>query len=619
MGLPGFFAWIIKKYPNLIVNKPNIIFDILYLDANCLFHPQSYKVVNYYINNNIKIKDSVLEDHIIKRILNFIDFLIDFIKPKEIYIAVDGVAPMAKMSQQRKRRYKSAQDNVIINNIKEKYNKPINNKWNNIVITPGTIFMENLHKNIIKHCKEKINIPFTYSSYHTPGEGEHKILQHIKNNYNNKDKKYIIYGLDADLIFLALASQKNNIYLLREETFFNNKNKEETDLNIVNDVKENLNFVSIDETKECINVHIRELINNNNNNHHNHNHNHINDQRFDRNLVKLDYINDFIFLCYFLGNDFIPNLPSIDIKNDGLDILINNYVSVFSKTNKNLIINKNNNITINNNFLKLYFEAISKYEEYYFRKKLPNYFNHISKRKCKSEDPYDIEMWNLENVKNINIIDPIKLGSDTPELWKFRYYEYYYGVSEYQDKHISNMCYEYLVGLNWITKYYFKECNSWQWYYFYINSPFASDLYNYYKNNDCDINKIIFNNNNEKCITPLLQLMLVIPPSSKNLLPESYQELMENNIDLFPCKVQYDLLYKDMYHKCLPILPVIDISRFIENDLPPVSHNNVILSLCADLIEKKEDLNLIQNNMKKIKLNKEDILRNAILTEFQND
>ena len=41
--------------------------------------------------------------------------------------------------------------------------------------------------------------------------------------------------------------------------------------------------------------------------------------------VKLDknnIINDFIFICYLMGNDFLPHLPSLDIYENAIDTLI---------------------------------------------------------------------------------------------------------------------------------------------------------------------------------------------------------------------------------------------------------------------------------------------------------
>ena len=68
MGVPGFFAWLLKKYKNNNIITTNIddIIDILYIDANCLFHPQCFKVLNFYENT---INIDKLEEKMIKRIL----------------------------------------------------------------------------------------------------------------------------------------------------------------------------------------------------------------------------------------------------------------------------------------------------------------------------------------------------------------------------------------------------------------------------------------------------------------------------------------------------------------------------------------------------------------------
>ena len=181
MGVPGFFAWLLKQD----IKKSIIIKELvgkqiqgLYLDSNCLFHPQCFKLLSFYPGETDVNK---LENLMIKRIINYINFLIDYVKPTElIYIAVDGVAPVAKINQQRKRRYKSVIDNQIKYNLQRKYHIPHNESWSNIVITPGTEFMIKLDKAL---CKLKAsNKKIMYSSYQEPGEGEHKILQYIKKN-----------------------------------------------------------------------------------------------------------------------------------------------------------------------------------------------------------------------------------------------------------------------------------------------------------------------------------------------------------------------------------------------------------------------------------------------------
>ena len=162
-----------------------------------------------------------------KRIVNFLDFLEKFVSPTDMmYIAVDGTAPLAKVIQQRKRRYKSELDTFMKNELKLKFGLTINDSWSNTTITPGTEFMEDLHQYLLNHYKsrsqEQKKIKYIYSSYHTPGEGEHKILQHIKHN-TEIDDEIVIYGLDADLIFLAMASNRPNIFCCENKRFFSKK------------------------------------------------------------------------------------------------------------------------------------------------------------------------------------------------------------------------------------------------------------------------------------------------------------------------------------------------------------------------------------------------------------
>ena len=569
MGVPGFFAWLLKNYKkaDIIISEIHETVDTLYIDANCLFHPQCHKILNFYGD---KLDVEKLENKMIKRILNYIDYLIGMVNPqKEVFISVDGIAPMAKMSQQRKRRYKSISDNVLRDNIKNKFNKETTTVWNNTTITPGTKFMEKLHKKIkeyMTHNRIKLNIKYTYSSYRTVGEGEHKILQDIKSKKNNKDDVYVIYGLDADLIFLALASKKDKIYLLREETFFRSVNhfdKEEI-IDIVKDVAEDLNYVSIDETARCINQEFKMLINKK--------------LDFDElegefkyddiNVQNIDFIDDFIVICYFLGNDFLPNIPSIEIKNDGIDFLLDKYVNTFLtlQTGITYVDKKDNdNVCINGTFFDLYIETIANCEEYYFKVKLPKFVENLKRRKCQSDDPYDKEVWNMENMRSFDIDDPIKLGYDKSELWKFRFYEHYYGASQDQDKHINGMCQDYLKGVIWTMKYYFDKCQSFDWQYKYYHTPFASDLCMYLRQTKFNIETIKFTES--KIITPFIQLLSVLPPSCYSLLPPGYGALMHTDtspiIDMYPINVKLDMLYKDSFHKCIPLVPNINIERII--------------------------------------------------------
>lgn len=584
MGVPGFFAWLLKK-------KVPIITDIkerpsaLYIDANCLFHPQCFKILEHYPNLTDVEK---LERRMLKRIVNYIDYLVAFVNPTDlVYLAVDGVAPTAKIRQQRQRRFGYATD--YKREIYKKYGIETNTSWSNIVITPGTPFMEKLHnflksyyKNKMKNNKDPmVTFKFMYSSYHTPGEGEHKILKHIKKHNPDRTKPLIIYGLDADLIFLSMASQRDNIFLLREEQHFSNKGNEDyvdkSLLDPVKDVQESLLYASIDSTKLAINNALIELILQK-------------DYSIDsdenvqdtiRNKIeKIDFTSDFVFLCYLLGNDFLPHLPSIDIKMDGLDTLLNAYILCFDVLNyKNLISFENQKVVINNEFLLNLICMLGNHEDIFFKELMPRFLNNHMKMKCFEDKPYKREIWNIENLKNIKVDDNIGLGIGTPDEWKYRYYNVNFHTDKFMKETVDNVCHNYLEGLLWVSKYYFEECPSWRWQYKYHHAPFLSDITNYlrFKNINTD-----FNIEQKNPVSIYTQLVGVIPSVYSNLLPNKLKFLITDNsspiIDMYPSSYQYDMLYKTQLFKCIPLIPFLDIDRvekYVEN-IKDLSDNDVI-------------------------------------------
>ena len=545
MGVPYFFGWLLRKYKknNIIIPHIDKKIDVLYLDSNCLFHPQCFKVID--LNENVKSVD-VLEKKMFKRILEYIDFLIEYCNPsKEVFISVDGVAPLAKMNQQRKRRFRSVQDKIMFDNIKKKYNKNKKIEWSNTVITPGTLFMEKLNNEIIRHFKNH-ELKITLSSFHVPGEGEHKILNDIREK--NNDDVNVIYGLDADLIFLSMASQKDNMYLLREETEVN-KNK----ISLLEDkesIDEEMIFVSIDEMKKCYVKKLKELIITKSNN-----------KLISYKFNNKNLINDFIVICFFLGNDFLPHIPSINIKNYGLDNLIDAYIYSFLK-NKDYLF-KIESTTINMVVFKDFLNLLNKKEDGYFKYSYPKYKERIKNFKCPYSDPYDIEMWNINNMKNIKIIDPIKLGSDESSLWKFRYYEHHFKSNTNQSQIVNEIVNNYFEGLKWVLLYYFKGCNNWTWQYNFTHGPFISDIFNKLEKRRINLNEIFFDDS--KPSEPFTQLLAVLPPQCDKLLPKSYRYLVNDFsspiIDYYPINIDIDLIDHKMYWECIPLIPTVDIFK----------------------------------------------------------
>lgn len=580
MGVPGFVAWLRDYFKDkMIQTKLPYRPKKLYIDGNCLIHPKCFEVLAYMSkNDNNDINIDKLETIMFNRITKYINYLTNYVNPEVCYFTVDGVAPAAKINQQRFRRYKSVVDNELKAKLKEKYkiNTDKEIKWSNTVITPGTEFMNKLNKHLQNYFnnlnKTNQNSKFVYSSYLEAGEGEHKIMDDIRNSTNEStiNDIYVIYGLDADLFFLSMSSQKKNIYLLREEQHFVNGQQSKTELfDVIDDVAEDLRYVSIDITKQCYDIRMQHIVKNKLENSEDFDHN-----RYKTLLERTEYCSDFVFLCYLLGNDFLPHLPTIDIKKNGLDTLIDCYVDTYINLSTKLILSNSNdlNITINVVFLTELLRCLGELEERFYKEIVPKYEHRMSRRTCPSTDEYSRELWNIENMRYSSFIqmddDPIKCGTGDKDVWKWKYYEYYYGTTEKdsQKNFVNLMCKMYIEGLIWVTKYYYQGCPSWKWKFPFIHAPFISDIYTYLNETNMNINDIKFNLT--KSLTPEQQLLAVLPYSCNNLVSKKYRYLMTDKTspikDMYPSEVKIDMIHKDMYWMCIPMLPYLDIDRIID-------------------------------------------------------
>ncbi|KAK0593013.1 hypothetical protein LWI29_029185 [Acer saccharum] len=180
MGIPSFYRWVTERYPKCVVSaredgafdtrRPNpngLEFDNLYLDLNGIihpcFHPQGLPAPKTH-------------EEVFEAIYKYIDRIFSIIRPRKLlFLAIDGVAPRAKMNQQRSRRFKAAKD-----------------ASDNVVLSDASV----------------------------PGEGEHKIMSYIRLQRNmpgyDPNTRHCLYGLDADLIMLALATHEIHFSVLRE-------------------------------------------------------------------------------------------------------------------------------------------------------------------------------------------------------------------------------------------------------------------------------------------------------------------------------------------------------------------------------------------------------------------
>jgi 5'-3' exonuclease len=527
MGVPKFFAWLIQNYKknNIVFQKekePIESIDWLLIDTNCMLHPKCFEILaEEQKKDNINFKS--LQNKMMNHSIEYIEKIIEYVKPeKGVYIAIDGPVCAAKIKQQRQRRFRSVHDKQVFDKIKEKHSVPIPYFWNNSAISPGTKFMEKLHFKIIKWAEEykkKNNIEIIYSSSNAPGEGEHKLLNFIKAN-NKKNYSYVTYGLDADLIFLMLVTQSDKIYLLREAQQFETKAS-----------PDQLNFVSIKKLKDSIYDSFKKSI----------------DQEIK--LDKYRVINDFIFLCYFLGNDFLPHILALDISKNGIDYLVSKYSQTYLEQNDYLL--SNDTKTINQNFINLFLQKLAEDEESILTKN----FSKKKKIYFQGSGEYEKELFRIENLM-FKIEDPIGVGVDSN--YRNKYYKHYFDVSDNElEEFVEKLVKNYLIGIRWVAHYYFQKIPDWSWYYTYDYPPFITDISKYLIN----MNTIVFKENSP--MTPFEQLLIILPQQSSFLLPKSLSKLVTNPDSslshLYPIDFDIDFLYKHRYWEGIPKLPPLEI------------------------------------------------------------
>ncbi|GMR35858.1 hypothetical protein PMAYCL1PPCAC_06053 [Pristionchus mayeri] len=326
MGVPKFYRWLSERYPCLseVITDAQIPeFDNLYLDMNGIIHNCSHP-------NDDDITFRISEEQIFQDIFKYIENLFNIIKPQKVFfMAVDGVAPRAKMNQQRARRFMSAKnaDDLLEKAKKAGEEIPSEKRFDSNCITPGTQFMVELQRRLDEWVQHKVNTDGRWrgmriylSGHNCPGEGEHKIMDFIRAERASEgydpNTRHCMYGLDADLIMLGMCSHEPHFSLLREEVKFSRparpgKKKgapppKKTDADSICFHLLHLSILREYLAWEFIKV--KEAIS------------------FEYDMERI--IDDWVLMGFLIGNDFIPHLPNVHIHDDALPLLYSTYMDV---------------------------------------------------------------------------------------------------------------------------------------------------------------------------------------------------------------------------------------------------------------------------------------------------
>lgn len=344
--------------------------------------------------------------------------VVNYYKPKKlVYLAFDGPIPMAKIQDQRDRRYLSA-------STREK------GAYSSDLITPGTKFMVQLDEEIRKSVAHTNNTygveKLVYSSHLVPGEGEHKIMQYIRENKNEVETYVggtVIYGNDSDLVLLGLCAQMTRIWVCKDSVDLLDASEPQLLIKARSRYDSEL---SIDLLREALDSAIGE-------------------GRED----------EFIFACSLLGNDFLPRSAVMSDITDGMRAIV-----AFLRSGGTVI---------SDNCLEL-FRTLASEET------LAQPGSLLSLLYNKSQNPDEVEY-------KSRIFNAVSREADENKDDAFHYHWYtkfllYHEFNERTLPTIPRACLEYIRGLNWVYDYYTQGQNSvtWLWYYPFHHAPLFTDL-----------------------------------------------------------------------------------------------------------------------------------------------
>jgi 5'-3' exonuclease len=495
MGIKHIFPWLIKNFPQILHQiyrdnkKPltNLNIHTFLVDLNGIIHTRAQEAFEYGAHKkeerllkSSSVQLSLTYDDRIKKlhslIIQDIVYLTKFVSPKKrLVVCIDGCAPISKQNQQRQRRFRGK---VTFDQNNNSIPAKSDCEFDSNCITPGTDFMKNLSEFLTEEFKKlstSLNLEIVFSSSNVPGEGEHNCMD-FERRYGSPDKTFCIYGVDADLIMLALGA-KTQFYVLRNEMY-----DSRIEFNLIN--------ISV-EKSEAPRSGVTPISHN------------LKQYLLEHNI---DPIN-FITMCFFVGNDFLPNVPFIEVSQGSIDRMMKFFKTPLMQEN-------DNSFVINLEGMQTFFESCANDEKNNYEKRF----------KTK-------EQWLPSTIMNnsYGIFD----------LYRKMYYE----QDNIQD--IEKMVHEYIRGMEWVLNYYIKGVPDWQWKYPYHYAPFSTDIFQYIRT----YKSTLFVKNNPT--TPFVQLLSVLPQQSSSLLPSSLQQIFLSpklkeyfpetfKIDLANCKKEWE-------------------------------------------------------------------------------
>jgi len=589
MGVSGLLRNVIEKYPNTIYKAPNpkIPVHYLYLDFNSFIYNAVHAFPsNVFYNFSDEEQTQKFENRLVEIVIDYTIKLVNkTIKPKKLlYIAIDGPPPLAKMVQQRERRYKKPYIQRIL-----KENDPAQilegQKYDLNRITPGTYLMNLLNNEFLKAIQQKKfkDLAVVFDGSNIPGEAEHKYLNIIDGIMDNKNENHVIFSADGDMIFLSLKYPKKNIFIMQsvpsskalsdffpptqEYAYLDVKKlgdsyyemygiKQYGGRNLTNTEKELLKVIN--KNGEC---------------------NLTNEIKMGKN----EFLIDLVFLSFLEGNDFVKPIYFLKFNKDRMRTPLGIYRFQRKIRNDDKFRLIDDKFKINQPFLLAIFKRLGNIENDKFLEIKDDIERKINNYKKKNNNSFeDKPFTNSDHYLHSQFINQYQQLFGDMSNFKENYYKYFFGENYNLDKIIN--CYLQILLFN--LNYYFGLDISWNFSYPYSAAPLPSDIANYLDKNKLFYEGLVLEKG--KPVSPFELLAYVLPPQSmtKGTLPIKYRDLLLKNYpEYFPEKFELLLLQ--------PGGKLIHSEPHLEN--PP--------------------LTLLENELKKIKMTKDEKERNKLMKD----
>ena len=481
---------------------------------------------------------------------------------KNVFIGIDGTPNMPKIVEQKKRRYIQ----YVIGEMKKRIMNRFDTSFddNRKLYESNKIYVErtniNAYTSFVKYIYDFLSndefkktiyelLPnlqsFKISSSQEMGEGEKKIMEEIKENLY--DGSYVIISPDADLIILCLI-QKNML----------NKKNISNKFQIIrpNQIKETIDVIDID----CLLSSILNFIL----------------KRIKESMIKEFEVNptriidDICLLLTLFGNDFLPRLRSLNVRN-GFNVIFEVYIRHLTRTR--------------NRYRYITFEEDGIYKINYDN--LNSFLYKISE----NEHKLCIETYASKHYKNYSYINSCLESTFGSPYFFDKINAYVHGFNKLMTHILANKNNEEVTGESVYTNLLLLYTDS---------TVFISELLSF----EANISKINQEENKIKCIELLNKIILEIKtfgfyrnklrfqPYSHTINDKYHQKILKENM-IHPAMVitEYDQHIYKLEHKLDEYYHIFNSE--IDNQLGSIdiSNRNSFYRITYDnQIDKNKDI-----------------------------